>query len=89
VTIGGNGPVIEAGLGADVAVFSLLAAFVVTGFNTGCSLRFTGRLSDWVATCRSCCLCHCLDLTNVRREASLGLLGSRCRYPILELMMSA
>jgi len=34
VTIGGNGPVIEAGLGADVAVFSLLAAFVVTSFNT-------------------------------------------------------
>jgi hypothetical protein len=34
VTIGGNGPVIEAGLGADVAVFSLLAAFVVTSFST-------------------------------------------------------
>jgi hypothetical protein len=34
VTIGGNGPVIEAGLGADVAFFSLLAAFVVTSFST-------------------------------------------------------
>ena len=34
MTIGGNGPVIEAGLGADVAVFSLLAAFVVTSFST-------------------------------------------------------
>jgi hypothetical protein len=32
--IGGNGPVIEAGLGAEVAVFSLLAAFVVTSFST-------------------------------------------------------
>jgi hypothetical protein len=30
----GNGPVIEAGLGADVAVLSLLAAFVVTSFST-------------------------------------------------------
>src|SRR6185437_2586222 len=29
----------------------------------GCSLRFTGRLSDWVATCCRCCLSHCLDLT--------------------------
>jgi hypothetical protein len=35
VTIGGNGPVIEAGLGADVAVLSLLAAFVVASFRTG------------------------------------------------------
>jgi hypothetical protein len=34
VTIGGNGPVIEAGLGADVAVLSLLAVFVVTRFST-------------------------------------------------------
>jgi hypothetical protein len=34
VTIGGNGPVIEAGLGADVAVLSLLAAFVVTSLRT-------------------------------------------------------
>ena len=34
MTIGGNAPVIEAGLGADVAVFSLLAAFVVTSFST-------------------------------------------------------
>jgi len=34
VTIGGNGPVIEAGLGADVAVLSLLAALVVTSFST-------------------------------------------------------
>jgi hypothetical protein len=34
VTIGGKGPVIEAGLGAAVAVFSLLAAFVVTSFTT-------------------------------------------------------
>jgi hypothetical protein len=33
VTIGGNGAVIEAGLGAD-AVLSLLAAFVVTSFRT-------------------------------------------------------
>jgi hypothetical protein len=32
VTIGGNGPIIEAGFGADVAVLSLLAAFVVTSF---------------------------------------------------------
>jgi hypothetical protein len=34
VTIGGNGPVIEAGFGADVAVFSLLAALVMTSFTT-------------------------------------------------------
>ena len=34
MTIGGNGPVIEAGLGADGAVPSLLAAFVVTSFST-------------------------------------------------------
>ena len=34
MTIGGNGPVIEVGLGADVAVLSLLIAFVVTSFNT-------------------------------------------------------
>jgi hypothetical protein len=33
VTIGGNGPVIEAGLAADVAVLSFLAAFVVTSFS--------------------------------------------------------
>jgi hypothetical protein len=33
VTIGGNGPVIEAGLGADVAVLSLLAALVLTSFS--------------------------------------------------------
>jgi hypothetical protein len=32
--IGGNGPVIEAGLGAGVAALSLLAAFVVTSFST-------------------------------------------------------
>jgi hypothetical protein len=32
--IGGNGPVIEAGLGADVAVLSLLPAFVATNFST-------------------------------------------------------
>jgi hypothetical protein len=34
VTIGGNGPIIEAGLGADVAVLSFLAVFVVTSFST-------------------------------------------------------
>ena len=34
MTIGGNGPVIEAGLEADVAVLSLLAAFVVANFTT-------------------------------------------------------
>jgi hypothetical protein len=34
VTIGGNGPVIEAGLGADVAVLSLLTAFVAASFGT-------------------------------------------------------
>jgi hypothetical protein len=34
VTIGGNGPVIEAGLGADVAVLSLWATFVVASFRT-------------------------------------------------------
>ena len=34
MTIGGNGPVIEAGLGADVAILSLLAAFVVPSFRT-------------------------------------------------------
>ena len=34
MTIGGNGPVIEAGLGADVAVLSLLAAFVAASFRT-------------------------------------------------------
>jgi hypothetical protein len=34
VTIGGNGPVIEAGLGAEIVVLSLLAAFVVTSFST-------------------------------------------------------
>jgi hypothetical protein len=34
VTIGGNGPVIEAGFGVDVVVLSLLAAFVVTSFST-------------------------------------------------------
>jgi hypothetical protein len=34
VTIGGNGPVIEAGLEADVALLSLLAVFVVTSFST-------------------------------------------------------
>jgi|SRR6516164_5177344 hypothetical protein len=31
---GSGGPVIEAGLGAEVAVLSLLAAFVVTTFST-------------------------------------------------------
>jgi hypothetical protein len=34
VTIGGNGPVIEAGLGADGTVLSLLAAFVAATFWT-------------------------------------------------------
>jgi hypothetical protein len=34
VTIGGNGPVIEAGLGVDGAVLSLLVALVVTSFST-------------------------------------------------------
>ncbi|HVI63873.1 MAG TPA: hypothetical protein VM910_14990 [Bradyrhizobium sp.] len=34
MTIGGNGPVIEAGLGSDVAVLFLLAAFVMTSFRT-------------------------------------------------------
>ena len=34
MTIGGNGPVIEAGLGAGVAVLSLLAAFVMASFST-------------------------------------------------------
>jgi hypothetical protein len=34
VTIGGNGPVIEAGLGADVVVPFLLDAFAVTSFCT-------------------------------------------------------
>ena len=34
MTIGGNGPVIEAGLGADVVVLSLLAGFVVAGLRT-------------------------------------------------------
>jgi len=34
VTIGGNGPVIEAGFGAEIAVLSLLVAFVVTSFTT-------------------------------------------------------
>jgi hypothetical protein len=34
VTIGGNGPVIEAGLGADVGVLSLLDAFVAASFRT-------------------------------------------------------
>jgi hypothetical protein len=34
VTIGGNGPVIEAGLGADVAVLFLLDAFVAASFCT-------------------------------------------------------
>src|SRR5262249_33229384 len=29
----------------------------------GCSLRFTARLSGWVAACRGGCLSHCLDLT--------------------------
>ena len=33
MTIAGNGPVIEADLGADVALLSLLAAFVVTSFS--------------------------------------------------------
>ena len=33
MTIGGNGPVIEAGFGADVALLSWLAAFVVTSFS--------------------------------------------------------
>ena len=36
----------------------------------GCSLRFTGRLSDWVARCRRCCLSHCLDLTCSHRGLS-------------------
>ena len=39
MTMGGNGPVIEAGLGADVAVFSLSAAFVVTSFSTAVLLN--------------------------------------------------
>jgi hypothetical protein len=34
VTIGGNGSVIEAGLGADVAGLALLATFVVASFRT-------------------------------------------------------
>ena len=34
MTIGGNGPIIEAGLGAAVAALSLLAGFVVTSFTT-------------------------------------------------------
>jgi len=34
VTIGGNGPVIEAGLGADGSVLFLLAAFVAASFCT-------------------------------------------------------
>ena len=34
MTIGGNGPVIEAGLGAEVAVLSLLAALVMASFST-------------------------------------------------------
>ena len=34
MTIGGNGPIIEAGLGAGVAVLSLLAALVVASFST-------------------------------------------------------
>jgi hypothetical protein len=34
VTIGGNGPGIEADLGADVAVLSLLAVFVAANFRS-------------------------------------------------------
>ena len=34
MTIGGNGPIIEAGLGADVAVLFLSDAFVVASFCT-------------------------------------------------------
>src|SRR5262249_5253062 len=36
----------------------------------GCSFRFSGRLSGWVATCHRCCLCHCLDLTCSHRGLS-------------------
>jgi len=45
VTIGGNGPVIEAGLGADVAVLSLLAAFgVYTDLSEVMALAAQGKI---------------------------------------------
>ena len=51
MTIGGNGPVIEAGLGAHVVVLSLLAVFVVTSFSTA------GAAFDLLAVFRIGLLC--------------------------------
>src|SRR5215467_3627325 len=39
-------------------------------YHGGCSFRFTRGLHGWVATCRRCCLCHCLDLTCSHRGLS-------------------